>query len=60
MQSPLLRVPLADGTLISTPGGALSDELVPSLLTASDGGNRRRAAYGSDGAFITGSDSLDW
>ena len=35
-QAPLLRVPLADGTLVPTPGGAPSDELVPSLLTCSD------------------------
>src|SRR5215213_2929364 len=34
-QADLLRVPLADGTLIATPG-APSDELVPSLLAASD------------------------
>ena len=35
-QAPFLRVPLADGTLVSTPGGVPSDDLVPSLLTASD------------------------
>ncbi|MCW2726795.1 MAG: Alcohol dehydrogenase zinc-binding domain protein [Frankiales bacterium] len=34
-QAELLRVPLADGTLVATPGPA-SDELVPSLLAASD------------------------
>jgi threonine dehydrogenase-like Zn-dependent dehydrogenase len=34
-QAPLLRVPLADGTLVSTPS-VPSDDLVPSLLTASD------------------------
>jgi threonine dehydrogenase-like Zn-dependent dehydrogenase len=34
-QAPLLRVPLADGTLVATPG-VPSDDLVPSLLTASD------------------------
>jgi len=34
-QAPLLRVPLADGTLVATPG-APSDDLVPGLLTASD------------------------
>jgi len=34
-QADLLRVPLADGTLIATPG-APSDQLVPSLLAASD------------------------
>jgi threonine dehydrogenase-like Zn-dependent dehydrogenase len=34
-QADLLRVPLADGTLIATPG-IPSDELVPSLLSASD------------------------
>jgi len=35
-QAPLLRVPLADGTLVTTPGGVPSDDLVPSLLTTSD------------------------
>ena len=35
-QAPFLRVPLADGTLVPTPGGVPSDDLVPSLLTASD------------------------
>src|SRR4051795_8326577 len=34
-QAPLLRVPLADGTLVPTPD-VPSDALVPSLLTASD------------------------
>jgi threonine dehydrogenase-like Zn-dependent dehydrogenase len=34
-QAPLLRVPLADGTLVPTPG-VPSDALVPSLLTTSD------------------------
>ena len=34
-QAPLLRVPLADGTLVATPG-LPSDDLVPSLLAASD------------------------
>src|SRR5881398_1932182 len=34
-QSPLLRVPLADGTLVATPG-IPSDDLIPSLLSASD------------------------
>jgi threonine dehydrogenase-like Zn-dependent dehydrogenase len=34
-QAPLLRVPLADGTLVSTPS-VPPDDLVPSLLTASD------------------------
>ena len=34
-QADLLRVPLADGTLVATPGMP-SDDLVPSLLTASD------------------------
>jgi threonine dehydrogenase-like Zn-dependent dehydrogenase len=34
-QAPLLRVPLADGTLVPTPG-VPSDGLVPSLLTTSD------------------------
>src|SRR5881398_1835489 len=34
-QSPLLRVPLADGTLVATPG-IPSDDLIPSLLAASD------------------------
>jgi threonine dehydrogenase-like Zn-dependent dehydrogenase len=34
-QAPLLRVPLADGTLVLTPGMP-SDDLVPSLLTTSD------------------------
>jgi threonine dehydrogenase-like Zn-dependent dehydrogenase len=34
-QAPLLRVPLADGTLVATPG-VPSDDLVPSLLTTSD------------------------
>jgi threonine dehydrogenase-like Zn-dependent dehydrogenase len=34
-QAPVLRVPLADGTLAPTPG-VPSDDLVPSLLTTSD------------------------
>jgi threonine dehydrogenase-like Zn-dependent dehydrogenase len=34
-QAPLLRVPLADGTLVATPG-VPPEDLVPSLLTASD------------------------
>jgi len=34
-QAPFLRVPLADGTLVPTPG-VPSDGLVPSLLTTSD------------------------
>jgi threonine dehydrogenase-like Zn-dependent dehydrogenase len=34
-QAPVLRVPLADGTLVPTPGVPPAD-LVPSLLTASD------------------------
>src|SRR5947207_8918813 len=35
-QAPLLRVPQADGTLVPTPGGVPSNDLVPSLLAASD------------------------
>lgn len=35
-QAPYLRVPLADGTLVPTPAGAPPDDLVPSLLAASD------------------------
>jgi len=34
-QAPLLRVPLADGTLVPTPGNP-PPELIPSLLTTSD------------------------
>jgi threonine dehydrogenase-like Zn-dependent dehydrogenase len=34
-QAPMLRVPLADGTLVPTPGMPL-DDLIPSLLTISD------------------------
>jgi threonine dehydrogenase-like Zn-dependent dehydrogenase len=34
-QAPLLRVPLADGTLVVTPG-VPPDELIPSLLAVSD------------------------
>jgi threonine dehydrogenase-like Zn-dependent dehydrogenase len=34
-QAPFLRVPLADGTLVATPG-IPSDDLLPSLLTISD------------------------
>ena len=34
-QAPMLRVPLADGTLVATPGMP-SDDLVPSLLATSD------------------------
>lgn len=34
-QAPVLRVPLADGTLVPTPGKP-SDDLVPSLLATSD------------------------
>ena len=32
----MLRVPLADGTLVPTPGGAPPDDLVPDLLACSD------------------------
>lgn len=35
-QAPFLRVPQADGTLVPTPGGVPSADLVPSLLAASD------------------------
>src|SRR5207244_5481645 len=35
-QAPFLRVPQADGTLVPTPGGVPSQDLVPSLLAASD------------------------
>ncbi len=35
-QAPFLRVPQADGTLVPTPGGVPSVDLVPSLLAASD------------------------
>ena len=31
-QAPFLRVPMADGTLVPTPGGVPSDNLVPGLL----------------------------
>src|SRR4051812_4435856 len=34
-QAPVLRVPLADGTLVATPG-VPADDLLPSLLAASD------------------------
>lgn len=34
-QAPILRVPLADGTLVATPD-APSEDLIPSLLTVSD------------------------
>lgn len=34
-QAPILRVPLADGTLVATPG-APSEDLIPSLLATSD------------------------
>jgi threonine dehydrogenase-like Zn-dependent dehydrogenase len=34
-QAPMLHVPLADGTLVATPG-VPSDDLIPSLLTTSD------------------------
>src|SRR5213596_1658191 len=34
-QAPVLRVPLADGTLVATPG-VPSDDLIPSLLATSD------------------------
>src|SRR3954449_706911 len=34
-QAPVLRVPLADGTLVPTPG-VPPDDLIPSLLTTSD------------------------
>src|SRR5947209_3124763 len=34
-QAPLLRVPLADGTLVATPD-VPSDDLIPSLLSTSD------------------------
>ena len=35
-QAPYLRAPLADGTLVPSPGGAPSADLLPSLLTTSD------------------------
>src|SRR5216110_1444979 len=35
-QAPVLRVPLADGTLVPTPDGNPSAELIPSLLATSD------------------------
>jgi threonine dehydrogenase-like Zn-dependent dehydrogenase len=35
-QAPFLRVPQADGTLVPTPGGVPSNDLVPSLLACSD------------------------
>lgn len=35
-QAPYLRVPQADGTLVATDGGAPPQDLVPSLLAASD------------------------
>ena len=35
-QAPFLRVPMADGTLVPTPGGVPSDNLVPGLLACSD------------------------
>src|SRR5688572_21344163 len=35
-QAPVLRVPLADGTLVPTPGGNPPADLIPSLLTTSD------------------------
>jgi threonine dehydrogenase-like Zn-dependent dehydrogenase len=35
-QAPYLRVPLAEGTLVPAPGGPPSEDLVPSLLAASD------------------------
>jgi len=35
-QAPMLRVPLADGTLVPTPGVPSDDDLLASLLTASD------------------------
>src|SRR5207248_9557020 len=34
-QAPILRVPLADGTLLATPE-VPSDDMIPSLLTTSD------------------------
>src|SRR5438309_988999 len=34
-QAPMVRVPLADGTLVATPG-VPADDLIPSLLAASD------------------------
>jgi threonine dehydrogenase-like Zn-dependent dehydrogenase len=35
-QAPFLRVPNADGTLVTTPGGTPPAELIPSLLATSD------------------------
>src|SRR3954467_8506815 len=35
-QAPFLRIPQADGTLVATPDGAPSADLVPSLLACSD------------------------
>lgn len=35
-QAPFLRVPLADGTLVATPGGSPPRDAVPALLAASD------------------------
>src|SRR2546429_2538072 len=46
-QSPLLRVPLADGTLVATPG-IPSDDLIPSLLTTSDVLGTGRVAAGRE------------
>ena len=54
-QAPMLRVPLADGTLVATPE-VPSDEMVPSLLAASDvlgtGWFAARAANVKPGATV--------
>src|SRR5438552_18069857 len=54
-QAPVLRVPLADGTLVTTPG-VPSDDLIPSLLTTSDvlgtGWFAPHAADGTPGSTV--------
>jgi threonine dehydrogenase-like Zn-dependent dehydrogenase len=54
-QAPVLRVPLADGTLVATPG-VPSDDLLPSLLAASDvlgtGWFAANAAYVKPGSTV--------
>ena len=52
-QAPMMRVPMADGTLVPTPD-IPSDDLVPSLLTTSDvWGQPIERIAGSGGALVS-------
>src|SRR3954452_24787079 len=47
-QAPVLRVPLAEGTLVPTPDGVPSKDVVPSLLTSDVLGTGWLAAYAAN------------